>query len=366
MPRAAVIVEPNRLEVIDLPSPRPDPGGVVLDTVLSEVCGTDVHLLHGRLSGVPYPIIPGHVSVGRIAHIEGTASDVEGNPLAIGDLVTFLDVHGTCGKCWYCQVAQATTRCPERRVYGITLSANDGLFGGWCEQIYLKPGTRILPLGPASPEAYMGGGCGLATALHAVEKAEIRFGDTVLVQGSGPVGLNALILARLKGATRLLMAGGGADDRRDMALRLGADLWLDVFHTTEAERLEAVRDATCGRGADVVIEASGNPAAVPEGMRLTRDAGAYIVVGQYTDNGDTTFNPHLDLNRKHLRMQGVWGSDYSHVHRALKVLQHYQTEIPWTDFLSKTYTLDEMPAALDDVAHARVIKAAVKPTSGRK
>lgn len=366
MPRAALITAPNHLEVRELPAPTPEPGGVVLDTVLSEVCGTDVHLLHGRLSGVPYPIIPGHVSVGRISHIEGTASDVEGVPLGIGELVTFLDVHGTCGKCWYCQVAQASTRCPERRVYGITMSADDGLLGGWSEQIYLKPGTRILPLGSASPESYMGGGCGLATALHAVERAEIRFGDTVLIQGSGPVGLNALILARLKGATRLLMIGGGADERRDMAVRLGAELWLDVFHTTESQRAEAVREATGGRGADVVIEASGNPAAVPEGMRLTRDAGAYIIVGQYTDNGDATLNPHLDINRKHLRIQGVWGSDYSHVHRALKIMQRYESEVPWSSFLTKTYTLDEMKGALEDVERATVIKAAVRPTDRRK
>jgi len=361
MPRAALIVEPGRVEVRDLPPPNPEPGGVVLDTLLSEVCGTDVHLLHGRLGGVPYPIIPGHVSVGRIAHIEGSASDVEGRPLRAGETVTFLDVHGTCGECWYCQVAQATTRCPSRRVYGITLSADDGLFGGWSEQIYLKPGTRILPLGGASVEAYMGGGCGLATALHAVEKAGIRFGDTVLVQGSGPVGLNALVLARLKGATRLLMIGGGSRERRDMAERLGADLWLDVDRTTPAEREAAVRDATSGRGADVSIEASGAPAAVPEGMQLTRDAGAYIVVGQYTDHGDVTLNPHADLNRKHLRVQGVWGSDFSHVHRALSVLRRYQNEVPWSEFLTRTYTLDEMEEALSDVAAARVVKAAVRP-----
>lgn len=361
MPRAAVFAEPGRLEVRTLPEPVPAQGGVVLETVLSEVCGTDVHLFHGRLSGVPYPIIPGHVSVGRISHIEGTVSDVDGSPLELGQMVTFLDVHGTCGKCWYCQVAQATTRCPERRVYGITMSANDGLLGGWSEKIYLMPGTRILPLGDATPEAYMGGGCGLATALHAVERAEIRFGDTVLVQGSGPVGLNALILARLKGATQLIMLGGGTDERKDMAARLGASLWLDVFKTTAEERLEAVHALTGGRGADVVIEASGNPAAVPEGMRLSRDAGSFIIVGQYTDNGDISLNPHLDINRKHLRVQGVWGSDFSHVHRALKVLQRYQNEIPWADFLSRTYSLDEMDIALDDVASARVIKAAVRP-----
>ncbi|HEY3267539.1 MAG TPA: zinc-binding dehydrogenase [Armatimonadota bacterium] len=361
MARAAVMTAPGHMEVRSQPDPNVEPGGVVLSTVLSEVCGTDVHLYHGRLAGVPYPIIPGHVSVGRIMETGGAVTDVEGRPLLPGEIVTFLDVHGTCGACWYCQVAQATTRCPHRKVYGITMSADDGLFGGWSDTIYLKPGTRILPLDEAPPEAFMGGGCGLATALHAVERADIRFGDTVLVQGSGPVGLSALALAGLKGATRLLMTGGGADARRLAALALGADLFLDVFATTEAERLDAVRRVTGGRGADVVIEASGAPAAVPEGMRLARDAGAYIVVGQYTDNGAAAFNPHEDLNRKHLRVQGVWGVDYSHYHRALKVLQRHQGTIPWESFLSRTYSLDDMPLALDDVEHARVIKAAVRP-----
>ena len=61
-------------------------------------------------------------------------------------VVTFLDVHGTCNNCWYCLVAKASTRCPSRKVYGITYGAEDGLLGGWSERIYLRPGVRIVPL----------------------------------------------------------------------------------------------------------------------------------------------------------------------------------------------------------------------------
>ena len=115
--------------------------------------------------------------------------------MRVGDVVTFLDVHGTCGACWHCLVAKASTRCPHRRVYGITFGAADGLLGGWAEAIYLKPGTKILPLAPGvSPEQWIGGGCGLPTALHAVELAGIGLGDRVLIQGSGPVGLSACAL----------------------------------------------------------------------------------------------------------------------------------------------------------------------------
>ena len=82
----------------------------MLETVASEVCGTDVHLHHGRLSGVPYPIIPGHVSVGRVLEANGPLADVEGRAIPAGALVTFYDVYGTCGACWYCLVARAATR----------------------------------------------------------------------------------------------------------------------------------------------------------------------------------------------------------------------------------------------------------------
>src|SRR5437660_12879103 len=102
--------------------PRPDlaTGAVLLKTALSEVCGTDVHLWHGRLAGVPYPLIPGHVSVGEVIAVGGDATDIDGNPIRLGQAVTFLDVHETCNNCWYCLVAKETTRCPKRKVYGIT------------------------------------------------------------------------------------------------------------------------------------------------------------------------------------------------------------------------------------------------------
>ncbi|MER8223573.1 alcohol dehydrogenase catalytic domain-containing protein [Streptomyces sp. NPDC094143] len=119
----------------------------------------------------------------------------------VRQVVTSLDVWGTCGRCWYCTVGQATTRCPRRKVYGVTLFAADGLFGGWAEYIHLKPGVHILPLPDGlNWRAFLAGGCGMPTALHAVTLADVAFGDTVVVQGAGPVGLCAAVLAQLRGA----------------------------------------------------------------------------------------------------------------------------------------------------------------------
>ena len=209
-------------------------------------------------------------------------------------------------------------------------------------------------------ETFIAAGCGLPTALHALERAEVRFGDTVVVQGSGPVGLSAAILAQLRGASKVIVVGG-PPLRLAMATQCGADTVIDIATTGETERLEAVRALTGGRGADVTIEATGVAAAVPEGMRMTRDAGRYIVVGQYTDAGPAEFNPHLDLNRKHLDVRGCWGSDVSHVYRAVQVLARYHTRFPWSEFISGRYNLDRAQEALEDVAAQRVVKALIVP-----
>jgi L-iditol 2-dehydrogenase len=362
MIRAAVMVAPRApIELRELPEPTLEPGAVMLETILSEVCGTDVHLRHGRLSGVPYPIVPGHVSVGRVVETRGEVTDVENRPIRQGDAVTFLDVHETCHACWYCLVAKQSTRCPKRRVYGITYSADEGPLGGWAERIWLKPGVRIVPLAEGvTPERWMGGGCGLPTALHAIDRAGIRLGERVAVQGSGPVGLSAAILARLSGAGAVIVLGD-PPARLEAARSFGADAGIPVATTTAEERIERVREATGGRGADVTIEATGVPAAVREGMQMTRDGGRLVVVGQYTDAGDVTINPHADINRRHLEIRGTWGFDYSHVHRAMEIVARHGEEVRWERSITRAYGLDEMDAALDHVEAGAVVKAVVRP-----
>src|SRR5207253_5280750 len=186
--------------------------------------------------GVPHPRVPGPVSVGRLSKIRGSVRDIHGAEFREGDRVTFLDVHRTCNACWYCLVAKATTRCPQRKVYGITYGLDDGLCGGWAEQIYLKPGTRCIRL-DADPELFMTGGGALPTALHAVERGEVALGDTVLVLGSGPVGINAIILALMRGALRVLCIGAPSF-RLEAALQAGASEVLNFEEHDEPKRLE--------------------------------------------------------------------------------------------------------------------------------
>lgn len=360
--RAAVIPAPGAaLEIRRYPVPELEPGAVLLRTVAAEVCGTDVHLWHGRLSGVPYPLIPGHVSVGTVVATGGDVATLDGEVLRPGRMVTFLDVHGTCHSCWHCLVAKSSTRCPNRKVYGITYGADDGLLGGWSEAIYLKPGVHVVPLrGSMTPELWIAAGCGMPTALHAVDTAAIRLADRVVVLGAGPVGLCATALALASGAAWVGMVEP-ASIRAEAATRMGADA---VAPPWEAEAM--VRGATGGRGAEVVIEASGAPQAVGQALDLARDCGRVIVVGQYTDHGSVAWNPHAQLNRKHLEVRGVWGSDLSHIWRGMDLLDRFGGDYPWTGIISRRYGLDDAQQALQDVEARRVVKAVIEPGARSK
>jgi L-iditol 2-dehydrogenase len=349
------------LEVWKLDEPTIEPGGTLLETIASEVCGTDVHLHHGRLSGVPYPIIPGHVSVGRVLETRGVDRDTTGQPLAVGDVVTFYDVHETCNECWFCLVAQQPNRCPSRRVYGITYSASDGPFGGWSEQIYLQPGVRIFRLPePLTADDVIGGGCGLFTGFAAVERSDLAMADTVVVQGAGPVGLSAAAFAALRGAGQVIVIGDPAS-RLELARVLGADTVLSVTGDGRGARAEVVQQLTAGRGADVIIEASGNPRAVEEGFELLRDGGIYVIAGHYTDVGEATVNPHVDINRKHADIRGQWGTGFGHIYRALRMLAKHHQRLPFARIIGERYGLEDATRALEDVEALRITKAIITP-----
>jgi len=275
----------------------------------------------------------------------------------------FFDVHRTCGRCRACTVYGTPTRCPSRRVYGITDPASEGLFGGWSEAIYLEPGVAAARLPDAVGfDDYIGGGCGLLTSVHAIERAGVAQGDTVLVQGTGAVGLSAVALARLSGAAHVFAIGAPAE-RIELARSMGADEVFDLAATTAEERLEAVRTLTGGDGVDVVIEAAGSARAVEEGLDLARDGGTYVIAGHYTNAGPSTINAHEQINRKHLDIRGCWGSQVRHFLRALRILERNAAHVPWRFVGSRTYTLNEINEALADAEAMRIPKALVRPSA---
>jgi L-iditol 2-dehydrogenase len=300
--------------------------------------------------------------VGRVVEARGVDLDAVGRHLGPGDVVTFYDVWGTCHRCYYCAIAGQPSLCPDRRVYGITFSATEGLLGGWAESMVLRRGTAVFKLPDAlSADDVIGGGCGLFTGFGSVERSGLSAGDCVVVQGSGPVGLAAAAFARLAGAGHLFVIGD-PEPRLDLARRLGADRTLSVSGTSRGDRDAAIRSVTAGRGADVVIEASGNPAAIPEGFGLLRAGGTYVIAGHYTDAGPVEINPHLDINKKHADVRGRWGTEQRHVSASLELLARHSDRLPFADVIGGRYGLEDANQALADVAGLQVTKAIITPS----
>ena len=224
--KAAVLEAFNApLRLADYPAPdRIEPGAALVRTEMAGICGTDVHLWKGELP-IQLPVILGHETVGRIEALgEGLEKDWRGLPLRVGDRVTWTST-SSCGACYYCVEKRQPTRCPHRRAYGIGYRCCDAphFLGGYAELHYLKPRVNLFKLSEALPtEAVIGAGCALVTAIHGIERIRVEWGDTVVVQGAGPVGIAALAVAKNAGAAHVLVIGG-PKHRLELAKRFGAD-----------------------------------------------------------------------------------------------------------------------------------------------
>src|SRR5258708_25297941 len=228
---AAVLVEYERpLEIRSYPVPGDlGPDELLVRVEMAGICGTDVHLWLGQLP-IPLPVILGHETAGRLEKLGSRLQkDWRGNSLYEGDRVTWASSI-TCGECYYCRMKRQPTRCVARKAYGISYCADEAphLRGGYAERILLRSGTAIFKIPDSVPtDAVIGAGCALVTAIHGIERAPVEWGDVVVIQGSGPVGLAALAISRQSGASRVIVIGG-PPHRLGLARRFGADAVLDI------------------------------------------------------------------------------------------------------------------------------------------
>jgi len=361
--RAAVLAAYQQpLEIRNFPfPPPPGPGEAIVRVEMAGICGTDVHLWKGELP-VPLPVVLGHESVGRLLALgPGLDRDWRGQPIAAGDRITWAS-SVTCGECFYCRLKRQPTRCVSRKAYGISYCCQDAphLRGGYAEVIHLRAGSSLFKL-PDSLEtsSVVGAGCALTTAIHGLERCPVSWGDTVVIQGAGPVGLAALAVARQSGAAKIIVVGGPAH-RLDLAARFGADVTLDFSLGTALSRREQILALTGGFGADVVIECVGHPEAVNEGVDLARDGGKYLVLGQYANAGNISFNPHI-ITRKQLEIRGSWGFEPRHVDAALRMLDLPGWAALFAGQITHRFPLDQANQALETVRRWQSGKAVLVP-----
>jgi D-arabinose 1-dehydrogenase-like Zn-dependent alcohol dehydrogenase len=336
------------ITIEDVEIPREiEPGAILTRIEICSVCGTDVHLWQGSLAqNIELPVILGHEMVGRIvAFGTGNHRDSIGRDLKVGDRITW--THTDCGACYFCTVAQEPTLCQNTRRYMYERCDRfPHLLGGFSEYGYVLPEAgRVLVPDNVPNELASLSSCALRTVMNAVDALEgFRASDVVVIQGAGPLGLLATAVAKTSGARRVITIGA-PDARLAIAEEFGADETLSIERTSAFERLDRVKALSDGRCADIVMEFTGHPQALNEGLDLIRRGGRYVIVGQL-GSGTTTIQPSI-IVRKQLRILGSLSGRAKAYWKALDFISAHRTDIPFERMISNRYALIDVNTALE-------------------
>ena len=317
----AVVAHGQEFEIREYPVPEPEPNTILLRQELSGLCGTDVH---NWQNGIEEETSMGHESVGTIDAIgEGVTTDFLGNPISVGDRVVLAPgtAHGAYG-------------------FGTDPDQPPHFTGGFGDYIYLcYPNTCFIKTDAPPKVAVMIEP--FTVGIHAAMRANVQIGDTIVVQGSGAIGLMTLICAKISGAAKLIVVGGPSE-RLELAKQIGADVTVDIAEVSSAEeRTQLVRSHTPkGAGADVVFECAGSLAAIPEGLGYVKYSGTFCEVGHFVDVGSFDLNPNRMLMRRNVRLEAIWGSRPEHFVRGLPILE--KNEFPFADMVSHVLPLSRV------------------------
>lgn len=357
--RALVLEGPESLvpAEFDVPALGPDDG--LLEVEMAGICHTDVEMFRGNTT-YALPVIPGHEIVGRIAAVGPVAAARWS--VGVGDRVAVESIV-RCGFCRNCILGRYKY-CSDVKVYGTFTSCEvpPHLWGSYSEYLYLAPGAIVHKVpDDMSPEIATLLTVAIANGIQwTTVKGEVRLGQAVVVQGVGPIGLSAVAAAHAAGASLVVATGTGADGYRlDLAREFGADLAIDV----DAEDLvEAVREATGGLVADVVLDTTGHSGAIVTSTKLVRPGGTVVNAGL---TGDATETPiRLDgLMHPEIRLQHVFTYEYASVRAALALVA--RNRYPFDKLITHRFPLDRAEEAIRmaarEVPGADPIKVAIVP-----
>jgi threonine dehydrogenase-like Zn-dependent dehydrogenase len=338
------------------------------------VCGTDLHILKGHWpKPLPWPFTLGHELGGIIVESgRHLTEDFMGRPLTVGSKVMIPPLM-PCGRCYYCvHYPNTANKCLSPVYYGRYLGFEKPphLWGGWAEYVYVDldmlPGTKIYAL-PDDMPLRLGALCEPLTSCirafnRAIRAGGLSWGDCVVIQGSGPIGILAVAAAQEMGAGRVICVGAPEQPRLALARRFGAEATVDIeaFSTPQA-RISRVRELVGGFGADLVMDCSGHPTAGPEGIEFLRDGGTYVEMGQFTDAGSITTSWHR-ICAKDLNVLGSWAFTANDLALGIAMLDRTRDKYPWLD-MQTLYSFDEegVSRAIKDAMAMKTVKSTIVP-----
>ena len=347
--RAAVIKAPGVLEVQDVPEPVCEPDEIKVKIAYAGICGTDPKIIDGTVGaafpadaiGGPLAVTPmrpgvriaGHEASGTIVEI---GKEVKGN-FKIGQHVA-MNFRKTCGGCYYCQ--NKMEHFCERVMPFIGVMAE---YGSFKESLVYKLPEDL----PLDQGAFLEP---LSIAVHTVDIAKIKVGDSVIITGGGPIGLLTLQVAVKAGAAKVLLSEPVAE-KRALAKRFGADVMVDPLHE---DLLAIANKFTNERGFNVCIEATGIPALARQLILLAERCGNIVWAGVYPGNLDLGV-PIFYMYSKELSIHSVKLAPYSFP-SALEILPELDLKPMITVF-----PLDDAVKAFEAHKKGKDIKILLKP-----
>jgi 2-desacetyl-2-hydroxyethyl bacteriochlorophyllide A dehydrogenase len=343
--RAVTFQAPGVVSVEERPEPEPiDPEDAVVRIEATGVCGSDLHIFHGRVQIEPGFTI-GHEYVGTVIAAGDAVTRV-----AVGDRVLGC-FQSACGACWFCRRGMYH-RCEHSRTFGHG-AALGSLQGTQAEQALVPHANLVLrrvPDGMSSDVALFAGDV-MGTGFHAVQESGLRPGDVAAVLGLGPVGLCAVQVARAAGAAHVY-AIDSVPERLSVAEAFGAE----PVHLREQDVRAIVRAGTEGRGVDVCIDAVGDPQVLDMAIRLTRACGSVQCIGVYAERAEV----HLGLWwLKSLTLRGGQANVIGHVDRVLAMMS--AGVLDPTPLVTRHMKLEEAPEAYAVYDRREALKIVLTP-----
>jgi erythritol/L-threitol dehydrogenase len=271
--KAVVVHGPGDYRLEEVPVPTPGPGEALVRVEAVGICASDLKAYHGapkfwgdenRPAWTESQVIPGHEFTGEVVIIDDEASSKWG--VGVGDRVVAEQIV-PCDECRYCRRGEYWM-CGPHDMYGFKRVAP----GGMAEYMVYTPTSRVHKISKDIAPQHAAFAEPLSCALHAVERALIRFEDVVVVAGCGPIGLGMIAGAAAK-SPAAVVGLDLADAKLELAKKCGATHTVNI---SQQDPVQFVRDLTDGYGADVYLEGSGHVNAVGQGLNLLRKLGRFV------------------------------------------------------------------------------------------
>jgi D-arabinose 1-dehydrogenase-like Zn-dependent alcohol dehydrogenase len=352
------------LEIKEYPVPDPEPGAILVKVTLANVCGSDLHMWRGDIDiaalGSPMPAVFGHEMTGTVAQLgSGVTTDSTGQPLTVGDRVVYR-YFNPCGRCAPCLRGEDTA-CFANLAYISSAEVFPHFRGAYADYYYAYPNQTVIKVpDDLTDEMVAPVNCALAEVIYGLQKVRLGFGETIVIQGAGGLGIYATAVAREMGAHKIIVVEG-IDERVELAKSFGADEIVDMKqYKTPEERVMRVLELTGFQGAHVVAELAGIPAALPEGINMLGQGGRCLEIGNISPGRTTEIDPAL-LVMGSKTIYGVTFYDADALKKSLELLSRTKDKYPFERILSRKYPLENINQAFEDQNNGLVSRSAIVP-----